>query len=96
MKKTAKAAEFFNSSQYRTKLSYDVRHHDGLVVIVMDNGPAAVTQAQWDKACATRLTWDDSNAGPGDDLDTIWDGLMEHDLAATPGGKKAIAAVTAG
>lgn len=92
MKSTSTAGEFLNSQQYRIENSYDVRPQNGLVVIRMDNGSAVVTKAQWEKACAMRVSWDDSDAGPGEDLDAVWDRLMSHDIASTPRGMKAIAA----
>lgn len=94
MKIYSDAGEFFNSPDYRIQQQFDVRRHAGFVVVLMDNGPAVVTQSQWEKACATQLAWD-SEGQPDEELDEIWNGLMTKDLAHTPRGKKAIAATRA-
>ncbi len=96
MKKSTKAGEFFNSRDYRIHSGFDVIRHENLVVLLMDNNPYVVTETQWEKACAKRVTWNDEDVSdPDEDLNAIWYKLLEHDIASRPRGKKAITAVTA-
>jgi hypothetical protein len=91
--KTAKAGDFLNDRDYRIEQGYDVFRHAELVVLMMDNGPAVVSEAQWEAACATTITRPDGETPDGDELDAIWDALMEQDIAGTEQGRKAIAAI---